>query len=716
MKSEKIGWIAVTGFVLIVLLTLCRMSSADFSVPWTYSGDALLTSMMIQNMAESGWIYENSRLGMPFGHQIYDFPTTDTLHLLIIRVLLWLVADWAVTLNLFYVLTFFLTAWTGYWAGRKVGLHRHWAVTVAVLYAFLPYHFLRGQGHLFLAAYFTVPPMMVVCLWLATGKFRRFSQQKVRIVIGVAAAFLVSLSGIYYAFFACFFLLAAALIGWVQHRRVLAPVLALALVAVICLGVGAQLVPHLWYNVQEGRNAALAQRIPAEAEIYGLKITQLLLPTLGHRTAWFNRAASRYNEWAPLVNENRSAALGMVGAIGFLALLGWILLQFRCGKPKPGSGLTSLSQLNLAALLLATIGGGGAVFALAISPQIRAYNRISIFIGLISLWGIALILQHGMSRLCGARGRNWSRIAAFVILVIGVFDQVPLMGSGPSPVVRSEFESDRAFFRQLESELPAAALVFQFPYMPFPENPPIHHLHDYDHLRAYLQSRNLRWSYAAMKGRFADQWQADASRLPLPALLNKLALAGFGGVYVDRNGYEDGAKKLENELRSLLGVTPLQSKNGRLLFFPVQAYAEGLRKQQGEQWWQASVAQELRPIVAEWGKGFSVLEKDASHQWRWADRKAELFLRNFGPETRKVQITLVAASGYPDPSRLSVTGADGVQQYSIDSRGQKIVLDMNLPPGRTRLTLETDAPRVQAPTDPRSLYFRVMDFRLTQPR
>jgi hypothetical protein len=76
-----------------------------------------------------------------------------------------------------------------------------------------------------------------------------------------------------------------------------------------------------------------------------------------------------------------------------------------------------------------------------------------------------------------------------------------------------------------------------------------------------------------MKGRSADAWQASVAAMPLEQMVSSLVSAEFSGIYVDREGYDDRARKLEADLRDLLGVQPLDSADGRLVFFDLSAYA-----------------------------------------------------------------------------------------------------------------------------------------------
>ena len=60
---------------------------------------------------------------------------------------------------------------------------------------------------------------------------------------------------------------------------------------------------------------------------------------------------------------------------------------------------------------------------------------------------------------------------------------------------------DAAFVADTEDALGSSASIFRFPYVPFPENPPVVGMTDYDHLRGYVHSDTLHWSYGGAKGR-----------------------------------------------------------------------------------------------------------------------------------------------------------------------------------------------------------------------
>jgi phosphoglycerol transferase len=398
MESEKSGYISVTFSVAVILIAVYGYWPATLSIPWTYSGDALFTAITFQGMIDTGWILENPRLGMPFGHYFYDFPTVDLLHIFIIRGLTWAIPHWPICFNLFFMIGFFLTAWTTYWSSRQIGLKRYWALTTAILYTFLPYHYLRGQLHLFLTAYYTIPLVILLCLWIAMGKFSCASIKFRRSQVACFISLLMALSGIYYAFFSCFFVLVSGIVGFLKFRKRATLVVTILCISIICSGVFLQLIPNYWYYYHEGRNPTVAYRSSVESEHHGLKMIQLFMPVEGHRVRLLREFSDNYASSAPLVYENRVSSLGVLGSIGFILLLCCILLSNEKNKKCFSEKLFNIARLNLAAILLATIGGGGTLFALLVSPQIRAYNRISIFIALFSLWALFLVLQDAFHR------------------------------------------------------------------------------------------------------------------------------------------------------------------------------------------------------------------------------------------------------------------------------------------------------------------------------
>jgi phosphoglycerol transferase len=118
--------------------------------------------------------------------------------------------------------------------------------------------------------------------------------------------------------------------------------------------------------------------------------------------------------------------------------------------------------------------------------------------------------------------------------------------------------------QQVETTFDQDAMIFQLPIVPFPENPPVVNMADYEHLRGHFHSSTLRWSYGCVKGRSGD-WQ---SSLPTDTklLIAKLRILRFQAVWVDRKGYEDNGASLIISLKAA-GLASAVSDANTSVFF-----------------------------------------------------------------------------------------------------------------------------------------------------
>ena len=730
LRKNRLITIGEYGLAAVLSLLgptwVLKLWRGDLGIPLSYIGDSLVYSAFIKGIVDNGWYYHNYLIGIPSGLHMYDFPLPDNFHFLLLKLLSLFTSNHGLIINLFFLLSFPLTTLAALFVFRQFGIGYLPALLGSVLYAFIPYHFFRGEVHLFYSAYYMVPLMVLVILWVYLGRLQLFQQidgktrfkfRDWRLVFGLVVSIIIASSGAYYSFFGCFLLLIAGVIASVRTRCLYPLLTSIILVAVMGATVAVNLSPSIIYYRQHGAPQSIV-RGSAEAETFGLKISQLLLPVTGHRVQELAALKNLYNH-APLTNENNTATLGLIGSVGFLLLLGALFGVWRTASSSSEASadlVRPLSELNLAAVLFGTIGGFSSLFALLISPQIRSYNRISVYIAFFSLFASVLLLDGFARRRIKSRASGLVfAVAIGVLLVIGTLDQTTRELVPDYAQLKADYKDRGDFIARVEQTVPADSKIFQLPYIPFPEHPPVHGMFDYDHLKGYLHSTSLRWTYGAIKGREGDLWQRSMSVLPLPEFVERLSFAGFNGIYVDRYGYADKGAATEAELAKLLGTTPLTSSSGRLAFFPLLGYNQQLRAKYTEDEWEAKQEVALNPLLISWRAGFSDEESSPEMTWRWCSSRGELDLYNTSQRDRKVSLQMSLSTAYEQYSNLTIRGAIYSDQLKLNIQSRPYTITVTVPPGHNVLEFISDAERVKAPNDPRDLRFRVDNFRLLEP-
>ncbi len=701
------------GALLTVLLQLWR---ADFRVPFSYGGDAVCAQLWAKGVAENGWFLENPSLGAPGRMEMHDFPLADGLFFLLLRGATAVFGDHVVALNAYYLATFFLATASALFALRRLGVARGPAVVCGLLYAFLHYHFFRGEAHLFLASYFLVPLAAMVCVWLYRDGELLFRERdgRARLDLGsgkalaaLAICAVLGSGGIYYAAFTCYLLLVAGCCAAASRRRVHPLGSAAILVGLIVAGGIVNLAPTLLYRLRHGPNPSAVVRFPIHAELWGLRMTQLLLPVQGHRIgalAGLRRGYDLAQTVPPW--DSDAASLGLVGAIGFLGLLGASLARRRPGPPRL---VDALAALNLAAILLATTSGLGAIASYVVSPLIRCYNRISVFLAFFALAAVAPVLARAVR----AARPGWPRFAAHLglaaVLVVGILDQTPRGLAPDYDGLKAAYTRDAAFVGRIEAALPPGASVFQLPLLEFPESMAQGAMVPYDHGRPYLHSKALRWSFGAMKGRFGDAWQKAAVDQPTPAMLRTLAVAGFSGVYVDRAGYDDRGIAIEAGLMRETGLLPIASVDHRLAFYDLRPFAAALRDRLGPDGWAEARSASLDAVTATWLGGFlGRVDGPGGRTSRVCGPRGRMRLDNPSDRPRRIEVTMDLRGLAAGPGPIRVDWPDGAEDYPP---GATVRRPLVVPPGG--LALLFSAPG--AAVGPEAPAFLVERFAVDEP-
>ncbi len=591
---------------LVCVAWVLQLWRADLTLPLRYApvDDTKFYLALVKGIAENGWYLSNPHLGAPFGQQLSDYPQgADNLNLGLVRTLTLFTSNAALIVNLFFLLTFALVSFIAHLVLRSQGLSAAAAGVASVLYSLLAYHFFRGESHLLLSAYYAVPLAAYLFLGLLgdkrlfarrVGTHRRWlAWASRRSLATVAICVLIGSENLYYAAFAAALIALAAIVMGVL-RRWRAVLTGLGIVLLVSASVAANLAPSLIYRAGHGTNSALersAAFTEQSDEAFSLRLSNLILPVPESRIAPLRRIAAKYDRViAPGYCESCYASLGTVGTVGLL----WLILTALAALA--GAGVVGLGSRRLVrhaslgvilAIAIGTIGGLASLIEVFVTPDIRAWNRISVFIAFLSLLAVGLLLDALRGALAPKRwGAPLAAVACAAVLVFGVYDQTSVSFVPAYSATAREWNSDAKFVQEIEARLPQRASVFQLPYVPFPEGYPETPVGDqiatystkYESLRGYLHSSTLRWSYGATKGRAGD-WSSQLTGQPLSYVVAAAAAAGFDGLWVDPAGFEPAkATQIRAALRSLLGQAALLSPRADLWFFDLRPYLERLRQ------------------------------------------------------------------------------------------------------------------------------------------
>jgi phosphoglycerol transferase len=705
VRNSILGYgLALIASLVLVQLTTHLLSNILATPP--YAGDNLWTQAYIKGLISGDWlpftVPHSLRQGAPFGFRQTEFPMPEGFLQLILKAVGLFTNDSGVAVNVFYVLGFPLSCLSFVYLARRFRMEWMSALSLGLLFSFLPYHFNR-LGHLFLASYFFVPLFALAILWI-WKKAPLFQSRRDPKSWGVAGICLLAAGGgVYYAFFFCIFAALSA-VGAAYYRKSRKHLLAgMVVVGLVGFLTGLNLFPYALSERSFGKSPYMTPRSQLDTETYGLRITRMLLPRSDHRLPFLAKLSQGYQSALPVTEADREP-LGAVPVLG-LAIVTWGFFFLPRNR-----GVYRLGLLVTFAMIYFTVAGGASVFSLLVSPQIRAVNRVSIFIATFALLGLGLELMRlkfWMER------RGLGKYFAAVplgLLVLGTLDQVAPAVERPSSEV-ALYQSDQEFVRRLEERSDQKdGRVFQLPHQDFPEAGAAQKMDFYSHFAGYLFSDKLGWSYGAVKGRPESEYLKKTAELPVSEMLKRLALMGYTGLWIDRRGYEDRAAELESELAVQLNqMKPENSQNGNLIFYSLHDYSAQLKTRLGEAEWSRLSREALTLVEVRFSVGF--YGPDQVEGTSWSRKNARLEILNSTSGDQRIAWSAIFRTHDAQPSGLEIAAPDKSEKLLISSVGTKYERQLVVKPGRTVIQLKSEAAPWIWPSDGRSRYFELEDLR-----
>lgn len=682
MQQFTSGWhfksVALIAFLELVLVLAIetialRLWNIDFRVPFYYQGDTLWFIVPIKGMIENGWTYEIPQLSAPFGLSAVAFPAITNLDWLLMKAISLFASDAGTVLNIFWLFSIVLTAWSATLALHLLRVNSWMAVGMGVVYSYLPFALLRNVGHISLV-YYCVPLLTLLAIYFAQGCEHPRSAT-VRWV-GYSAALAQGFNYIYFSFFAMLLFAFAGWLGFMQKRS-WKPVKGAAIgIGIIILATSLNLMPSFFSWHTHGKPPDMNYKSPQEAEIYGLKIRKMLAPHDANRVPVFSQWGRRDKSISfPNENENVTARLGPMAAAGLLFLLMVSTGLVRHQDAHESDVIKSIASLALFSLLVTTVGGFGAVFN-QILPDIRGYNRFSVFIAFLALAGLSLWWQVRMRVAATQRYKRMLVAGLVVFMVFSLYDQSLDAGhlNNRRPADEISAMHEREFVKQLEAKAPPGASVFQVPITGFPPDGGKERMLPYDHARPYLWSSHLHWSWPSFSQRHHD-WLHQLDGMKGGDLAEALVLSKFSLIWVDRFGYSDNGERIVSDLIAIGARDMLPGMSPRYVVLGLTEVAERLQRQLGgEEFARRQVAFLEAPRLT-WGKGFYSLEHNPQgREFRWSQAESTAEIHNFNGVPKSVILSFSVGAGKNGKFTVSA----GSQSVSISASGEPIRVELPL--------------------------------------
>lgn len=675
-----------------------------------------LVYLPLKMIEETGWSYCTDRLAAPFGAEFYDYPIifSETISLTFMKLIMYFINDILLTVAIYYILSGFMIIYISYYVLRQIGVSVLFSILGATAYLCLPYYVIR-IGHWGLALYQFVPLSILLCYWCYHDenilKLRDGLWKYKRNIIIIISCFCIALAGNgYYTFYSCLIIFFTGILKTeLKNVKKIKPFI------VIILVIGSiftmNYLPNKIYQYKNGINNEIVVRTVEQTELYGLKFIQLGLPIFS-RNDFVNNKREEYIN-ATLNTEAITANIGWIGVIGTLILLVCFLIK------KLDNKLFILSRLNLILILWGIVGGFGTITSLLGFTVFRSNNRVSIFIAFISILATCLIIDK-MQLYIKNHKSNILFEKIFTLLIAVLFlllvrDNLPRgLNSFSYNVNKEQINNDMEFFSSIEYILGKEAMIYQMPYAKFPEEKPPYKMTPEEHLKGYIYTNTLKWSFGGLKGRYPDKWNELVSKLPLDKQLKLLSIVGFNGIYIDRDGYSPEVfKLLNNKLNFYLDKEHIFNKEHDKIVYSMEQYNEIYRDRYNNEELDLLKKKILNIEIKNINDlnfdgrniGFYSKEIDDRGAFRWINNKAII------KKEKEQWITRISFKAYTNQeqvSNLKIKINDKIiDEYNINNKGTVININIPYEYAGDDIVIETDSPRIKE--DSREIYVKLKD-------
>jgi hypothetical protein len=596
-----LSWLPPVMLMVVVALAWCtgndRWTPASWGVPTAYlepdKGDVVHALAMMKAVGDGDFVplawKQVNALGAPAAANWNDWPLVEEL-LVVFYGLLGSLFGLFAGLNVGTLLAHLTAAATFYIVARWEDCDRLWAFVAALAFGLAPFIFAQSPFHITTEYVWHVPLFLPIWRWI--GSEPGIAWGSGRFWFAIAVGFISGLQSPYWTNILCQLTLLGAGVMYWRHRSGPALKSALAVIGAAAVAFALMNLDTWTYRLAHGPNPGALSREYKWMEIYGLKLVDLVIPPITHHSQTFAAFATAHRVGNPAQGIPPASPLqdegSYLGIVGLLAL-GWLAWTAIADAVKGRANDIPLAAWQVLWIVLCfTTGGLNAILGVFGFTLFRTGQRYSLVI-------LAIVLLYAAQRMtawqkaaashAGPGGVSLGGLAAAAAICgLVLWDQVPRAPAAEvTAAIARQVAADREFTAKMEAVLPEGAMVFQLPVMDFPESPQPG-IPSYDHFRPYLYSSNLRYSFGSMKGREREKWQAavqgkffEAATLDREAgmirvnqanaraAVDELKRLGFSAIYINRNGFPDRGKGIEEALLELgYAKPPIRNATGDL--------------------------------------------------------------------------------------------------------------------------------------------------------
>lgn len=541
-----------------------------WDVPWIYEGrDDFLHEMIIKKAVNWQNIWTDEHLGYPFTQEMYGFPLVAFCSVWIGRIVGLFTKNYAIATNIYLLFCILFASGSFAYVANTLKVSNKAAILGGILFSFSQYSF-SHNAHFAAICYGSVPLICLLCYYVYSGCYtsnRRFVG-KCLIICYIAAC-----ADPFYAFFGCFLILVCSL-GALLCKEIKNFFLGIKFIFAIVISMCINLYPCIVYALNNSSNNA--ERTANEAFYWGLKLIALVTPLYDkHPFSWIRE---KYIQNGLPTGENISNYLGIFAIIGFIAIMLFTIALYYRGELKEQKNTCTwkfISLLNMFALLLGVSGGIGLAFAVLVTPQVRTYNRIFVFIYFCSMIAAMLLLDFVYTQHFAKMKVGILAVIGLGIIMIHCIDIQILRAVPDYEKSETQYEADSDFINDIETSVGSGGKILVLPWLTFPENRTETDLTNYlSPLSGWFHSENLYWSIGILQGSgediiLKDRYDTDN----IDDILKHAIEDNFDGIYIALDAYKNPSEII-NGLQNKTGVYPMYNKEQDACFFNIQHIAE----------------------------------------------------------------------------------------------------------------------------------------------